>query len=126
MALFRTEKEASDYRTYYLRVPVRSYWWESVRGEQTFGRTPTKPVPTIAQELAAVKGIQTFYTHEGYELKLHKAASYTWKELEAQIDAIVDKHDSGAEWPAPQELETIFPQPSDNHEDESDYTDYAD
>jgi len=118
MAVFKTT-DSPDRRTYYLRVPVRSYWWESARGEQTFGREP-RPTPTVAAEIGAVKGIQTFYTHEGYEVKIHKASSYTWEEIEAQIEAAIEKHDAEAEWPTPEEEKIIIPE--ETHDD-SDYED---
>jgi hypothetical protein len=72
MIPFTTTKDSPNHRTYYLRVPVRSFFWESVRGESTYGRTPL-PQPTVALEIGAIKGIQTFYIHEGYEVKIQKA-----------------------------------------------------
>lgn len=104
MAHFTQDKPESDWRTYHLRVPVRSYFWEAVRGESTFGREP-KPAPGVALEVGTIKGIQSFYVREGYELVIHKAGSYTWEEIESALHTAVDDHNQFAEWPEQEEIE---------------------
>jgi hypothetical protein len=52
----------------------------------------------VALEVGAIKGIQSFYIHEGYELVVHKAASYSWAEIETELGVAVDKHDQTATW----------------------------
>lgn len=99
MANFKTEGSSTDWRTYYLRVPVRSYFWEAVRGESTNGREP-QPTPPVAAEIGIIAGIQSFYVHEGYELIVHKASAYSWEEIETDLHAAIDGHNTTAEWPA--------------------------
>jgi hypothetical protein len=125
MANFTPGKDSSNYRTYHLRVPVRSYFWESIRGEQVYGRTPP-PAPAVALEIGAVKGVQSFYVHEGYDLVLQKAESYSWAEIENEIASAIEKHDQKAVWPAFGEPESgvELPNDTDNLEDDEDYEDF--
>lgn len=111
MANFTASRDSEHHRTYHLRVPVRSYFWEAVRGESTYGRT-TPPAPTVALEIGAIHGIQSFYIHEGYELVIKKANSYSWEEIEAQINAAIEEHNLRNEWAV--ETKTELETPLDN------------
>ena len=124
MANFTPAKDSPNYRTYHLRVPVRSYFWEAVRGEQVYGRTPP-PAPAVALEVGAVKGVQSFYVHEGYDLIIHKAKSYSWDEIEDAIATAIEEHDRKAVWPAfgDPDPEIEFPN-AENLEDDEEYEDF--
>jgi hypothetical protein len=106
MAKFETSPYSLDWRTYHLRIPIApAPFWDAGSG---FGspHVEANSNPT-AKALSAVKGIESFYVHDGFELVVHKAGSYAWGELDNQLKAVIATHEGTAEWPIYKETEPL-------------------
>ena len=94
----RDENPEADHRTYYLRVPIRgSFFWDA--GDSRRSDVLRSAKSALLTELTTLPGIQSFYLHEGYEIKANKATAWSWDDLHYRLTTAIDIHNKTAEFP---------------------------
>jgi hypothetical protein len=103
--MFRSDKEDSEWREYALRIPiVGGHFWDAGHG---LSPKPERQVhPTMALTFK-VRGLEHVYVHDGYTLKVRRAAMWPWADIHPAITAIVKDHNKNAAWPVYDEPELI-------------------
>lgn len=97
---YSTDSVSSKHREYHLKVPIKaSHFWDAGTGEHFYGREKP-PMPALLVTLTRLRGINSFYTNEGYTLKVRIAEAYQWDSIHPAICSAIAEHDRAAAWPS--------------------------
>lgn len=95
--VFETSTSSPHHRTYFLRTPIKgTFFWDAGPAFHSINNAGGK----FIEELIKVSGIQGFYLHDGYEVKVHKAVTWSWEEIHPHIASLIADHNDTAAWPA--------------------------